>query len=156
MLSLSVYLVTEARQAIGRGYWDLVLLAVRAPFMRTFPTVWVPALCWVLLVVFGCWCLYAGTRGSRGPRDPMIALWAFNEMAIFGGLWWWGVHVPDDWEQARLINFALEGIYVSALVGGCLRFVLMMRGPGGGGAAHSGDQRMPSGGNTSVGRLRRF
>lgn len=130
MLAIAVFLVTQARHVIGRGYWDLVVVAaVQAPFMRLFPIVWVPALCWVLLVVLGLWFLVQGTRGSSGPRDSMIAIWALNEMAIFAGLLWWGVYVPNTWTQAAFINFALEGVYLGYLVGAFIRFVLAVRGP---------------------------
>jgi hypothetical protein len=129
MLVIAAYLMTQARHVIGRGYWDLVVVAVHAPFMRVLPIVWVPALCSVLLVLLGLWFLIEGARGSSGPRDSMIALWALNEMAIFGGLLWWGVYVPDTWKQAALINFALEGLYLGYLVGGFIRFVLAVRGP---------------------------
>jgi hypothetical protein len=132
MLAVAVYLMTQARHVIGRGYWDLVVIAMRAPFMRPFPIVWVPALCWVLLVVVGSWFLIQGARGSSGPRASSVALWAVNEMAICAGLLWWGVYVPDTWIQAALINFALEGLYLGFLAGGFIRFVLAARGPGGG------------------------
>jgi hypothetical protein len=155
MLAMAVYLVTEARQATGRGYWDLVVLAVNTPFMRTLPTVWVPSLCWVLLVVFGCWFLYGGVRGSRGSREPIIAVWAFNEIMISGSFLWWGVYVPDDWTQALLINFGLKGIYVSALAGGVLRLALVMFGPRGG-AVHPEEQGLQSVGRAWLGRFRRY
>ncbi|HVC63262.1 MAG TPA: hypothetical protein VND19_23225 [Acetobacteraceae bacterium] len=155
MLAMAVYLVTEARQVIYRGYWDLALLALHHPSMRRFPTVWVPALCWVLLVVLGCWFLFEGARGSRGPRDAMIVVWAFNEIAIFGALLWWNVDVPDNWTQATFINFGLKGIYLSALVGGGVRFVLAMRGSGRD-AEHPGAQRTDPEGRSWLGRFRRY
>jgi hypothetical protein len=129
MVTIAVYLAAEAKHAIGRGYWDLVVLAVRAPFMRLLPVVWVPALCWVLLVVLGLWFVYQGARASYGPRDSIVALWAINELAITGALIWWGVYVPDTWIQADLINFGLQGIYIGFVVGAGLRLLLAMRGP---------------------------
>jgi hypothetical protein len=50
-------------------------------------------------------------------------------MAIFAGLLWWGVYVPNTWTQAAFINFALEGVYLGYLVGAFIRFVLAVRGP---------------------------
>jgi hypothetical protein len=132
MLVIAAYLVIEARHVIGRGYWDLVVIAVNVPFMRLVPDVWIPALCWVFLVLLGLWFLVDGVRGANGPRDSMIALWALNEMAIFSGLLWWGVYVPGTWQRAGLVNFALEGIYIGFLVGGFIRFVLSVRGPASG------------------------
>jgi hypothetical protein len=132
MLTLAAYLMADANVVIGRGFWDMALLAVQTPFMRTLPIVWVPSLCWVLLVILGCWFLYQGARESRGRRDPMIALWAFNEAVVFAALLWWGLYVPDDWNRAPLINFGLEGIYLGCLVGAVVRFGLVMRGPPGG------------------------
>ncbi len=129
MLTVAVYLVAEARKVIGRGYWDLAVVAIRTPFMRTFPGVWVPALCWVLLVVLGLWFLYQGARESRGPRESVLAVWALNEVVIFGVLLWWDVYVPDTWTQADLINFALQGIYLAFLVGALMRFALVMCRP---------------------------
>lgn len=154
MLTVAVYLVAEARQVIGRGYWDLVMLSIHAPFMRLLPVVWVPALCWVLLAVLGFSFLYQGASGSAGPRDPMVAVWAVNEMVICGGLLWWGVYVPDAWRQASLINFALEGTYLGFLVGAFVRLVLVMRGPGGGAAGLDDDDAQPNARHW-LGRFRR-
>ncbi len=156
MLTVAVYLVAEAKQVIGRGYWDLVVLAVDAPFMRLLPVVWVPALCWVLLVVLGVWFLYHGAKGSRGPRDTMVALWAANEMVILAGLLWWGLYVPDDWRQSELINFAIEGIYLGFLVGAFIRFLLVMRGPERGRAARPDEQSSDAKAGHWLGRFRRY
>ena len=155
MLTVAVYLIVDARPVIGRGYWDLVMDAVRAPFMRGFPVVWVPALCWVLLTVFGLWFLVQGIWGSRGPRDSMMAIWALNEIAIVGVLLWWGVYLPDTWPQADMINFALEGIYLGFLVGALTRFVLLMRGPGGG-SARLDRRRLELKTGHWLGRFRRY
>ena len=102
MLTIAVYLVTQSRQVIGQGYWDLVLLAVHTPFMRLLPVVW------VLRCAGFCWwssdstSVYRGAKELRGPRNSMIAVWAANEMLIIGGLLWWGVLVPDT--CGRLID----------------------------------------------------
>jgi hypothetical protein len=151
MLTIAVYLVSEARHVIGRGYWDLVVLAVDAPFMRALPEVWVPALCWVLLVVLGLWFIYQGARGSAGPRDSKAALWAVNEMVVCGALLWWGVYVPDTWPQSGLLNFALQGIYIGFLVGGFMRLLLAMRGVDDGDPA-----RLPPKTKHWLGRFRRY
>jgi threonine/homoserine efflux transporter RhtA len=123
--------------------------------MSMLPVVWVPALCWVLLVVLGLWFLYQGIRASWGPRDPMVALWAVNEMAIVGALIWWGVYVPDTWRQADLINFALEGIYLGFLIGAFVRLLLAMRGPGSG-AAHRDESFLGDKARHWLGRFRRY
>ncbi|MGA3399338.1 MAG: hypothetical protein ABSC95_08960 [Acetobacteraceae bacterium] len=156
MLTVAAYLMIEARQVIGRGYWDMVVLAVDAPFMRSLPSVWVPALCWVLLVVLGLWFLFRGAGGSRGPRDSMAAVWAMNEVAIFGVLLWWGVYVPDTWKQGSMINFGLEGIYLGFLVGGVMRFLLVMRGPDRGSAARQHAQSLQPKAKHWLGRFRRY
>ena len=155
MLTIAIYLVIEGREVTGRGYWDLVALAVQAPFMRLLPVVWVPALCWILLVVLGLWFIYQGARASYGPRDSIIALWAVNEMAICSALMWWGVYVPDTWGQADLINFALRGLYLGFVVGAAFRLVLAMRGPSGG-ALHRDDAGLESKTKHWVGRIRRY
>ncbi len=129
MLTVAIYLVVEARPVIGRGFWDLVVMAVHAPFMRLFPAVWVPALCWVLLVVLGLCLVFQGAKGSRGPRDTMAAVWAVNEIAIFAAMMWWHVYVPDTWSQATLLNFGIRGLYVGFLAGAIMRFVVVMLSP---------------------------
>ena len=154
MLAIAVYLVTQSRQVIGQGYWDMVLLAVHAPFMWELPVVWVPALCWVSLVGLGLYFLYRGARASRGPRNTMIAVWAVNEMAICG-LLWWGVLVPDTWRHASLINFDLQGLYLGFIVGALTRFVLVMRKPGSD-PANLDEAGWRSKSRHWVGRIRRY
>jgi hypothetical protein len=123
--------------------------------MLLLPVVWVPALGWLLLVLVGLYFLYRGARGSRGPRNALSAVWAANEMAICGVLLWWGVLVPDTWRQATLINFDLQGLYLSFIVGAFTRFVLVMRRPGSG-AAQSDAAGKHSKAPHWVGRIRRY
>jgi hypothetical protein len=155
MLAVAVYLVTESRHVIGRGYWDLVVLAVRAPFMRLLPVVWVPTLCWAMLVTLGVWFLYQGAKASYGPRHSIVALWAVNEMAIVGAMLWWGVYVPDTWTQAALINFALEGIYLGFIAGAGVRLLLAMVGPTGD-AGYPDQPRQQGKARHWLGRHRRY
>lgn len=155
MLAMAVYLMIESSQVTGRGYWDLARVAVDDPFMRTLPVVWVPAVCWVLLVVPGLWWLYAGIRGARPQRNAMAAIWALNEIAAFSVLLILGVYVPEGWAQASFINFGLEGIYVSFLVGAVLRFILILLNYGGG-TTQQLDSHLDRPGSTWLGRLRRY
>ena len=156
MLTVAIYLMVEARQLIGRGYWDVAMLAVKAPFMRLFPDVWVPALCWVLLVSLGCWFLYKGAQGSQGYRDSMAMLWAANEMVICAGLLVWGLYVPDTWQQAAYINFALEGIYVGFFAGALMRLMLLLLSPNGASKDGKSEQESDPGGSHWLGRIRRY
>ena len=156
MLTVAAYLTLESRQAIGRGYWDMVGLAIDAPFMRWFPSVWVPALCWVILVVLGLWFLLKGAIGSQGPRDPRAAVWAVNEVAIVGVLLWWGVYVPETWKQGVLINFGLEGSYLGLLAGGVMRFLLAVRGSFARGTVRSDESDLQHKAKHWLGRFRRY
>lgn len=156
MLTVAAYLTIVARPAIGRGFWDMVVLAIDAPFMRWFPSVWVPALCWAILVVVGLWFVVKGALGSRGPRDPMAAVWAVNEAAICGVLLWWGAYVPEIWKQGFLINVGLQGIYFGFLVGGVMRFLLAIRGPFAGGDARLDEQDLRAKAKHWLGRARRY
>jgi hypothetical protein len=156
MLAVAAYLMIGARQAIGRGYWDLVLQAVRAPFMLSLPMVWIPALCWVLLVVLGTMFLFRGARASRGPRHPMTAIWALNEIALFSLLLWLGVYVPQTWNQELLINFGIEGLYIGFLVGAFARFLLAILGPHGGRWTRFDEGDLQEKARHWLGRIRRY
>jgi threonine/homoserine efflux transporter RhtA len=134
----------------------MVGLAIDAPFMRWFPSVWVPALCWVILVVLGLWFLLKGAIGSQGPRDPRAAVWAVNEVAIVGVLLWWGVYVPETWKQGFLINFGLEGIYLGLLAGGVMRFLLAVRGSFARGTVRSDESDLQHKAKHWLGRFRRY
>jgi hypothetical protein len=154
MLMLAGYLVSGPSRAVGRGYWDLATTALTDPFIRSLPEVWVPVLCWLVLVVLGCLWLFSGLRGYRGPRKSATLVWALNEFVIWTAVLLWGVYVPGDWSQAVLINFALEGLYLSFMVGAGLRFILVMLNPGG--PSLPLDPGLEARSNAWFGRFRRY
>lgn len=154
MLVLAGYLVSGPSQTVGWGFWNLLSYAVHDSFVRSLPIVWVPALCWVILVILGLGWLYAGTRGYRGPRNSLTLVWALNEVILCTVLLLLRAYVPDDWQVASFINFGLEGVYLSFLIGAVLRFFLVLFNPGG--PTDTLDQRLGGTGGTWISRLRRY
>jgi len=154
MLALAFYLISGPSHVVGQGYWNLADAAITDPFVRLLPMVWIPTLSWLLLIGFGGAWLFVGIRGYRGPRRPMMLVWALNEIAICAALLILGVYVPDEWKQAELINFGLEGLYLSFLIGAVLRFALVLLNPGG--PSHPIDPRLAALGSAWLGRMRRY
>jgi hypothetical protein len=154
MLMAAGYLVSSQSRSVGSGFWDLVPEAVRDSFVRSLPTVWVPALCWVVLVILGVGWLYAGIRGYRGPRKAMTAVWALNEVILCTALLLLNAYVPEDLGQAVFINFGLKGIYLSFLIGAVLRFFLVLFNPGG--PPQSFDPRPEGPATPWLNRMRRY
>ncbi|HUN39538.1 MAG TPA: hypothetical protein VMU81_04545 [Acetobacteraceae bacterium] len=154
MLVAAVYLICSHNKPLEWEFWDLLSEAVHDPFVRSLPNVWVPSLCWTGLVVAGLVWLCSGIRGYRGPRRPMTIVWALNEIILCTMLLLVNAYVPEEYNQAIFINFGLEGIYLSFLIGAVLRFVLVLINPGG--PPHSFDTR-PDGPMTSwLGRMKRY
>lgn len=126
MLAMAIYLLAQCRQATGLGYWDMPLQALRDPYMRGTPEVWLPVVCWLCLFVLGSWWLFAGARGSRAPRDLSAVVYSLNEIAIVATLLLRDVTVPEDWAQSVMFAFALRGVYVGFLAGAVLRLTLAL------------------------------
>jgi len=154
MLVLAGYLISGPSQTVGWGFWNLLSYAINDSFIRSLPVVWVPALCWVVLVVLGFGWLYAGTRGYRGPRNAMTLVWALNEVILCAVLLLLRAYVPEDWHDASFINFALEGIYLSFLIGAVLRFFLVLLNPGA--PPDALDSHLGAPGGSWLSRLRRY
>jgi len=154
MLVTAGYLLSGRGRPVEWGYWDLASEAVHDPLVRSLPNVWVPTLCWALLVLVGLVWLYSGIRGYRGPRRPMTIVWALNEIVICTALLASDAYVPESYGQSAFINFGLECIYLSFLIGAVLRFFLVLLNPGG--PPHSFDPR-PGGPMTAwIGRMKRY
>ncbi|HTW72530.1 MAG TPA: hypothetical protein VME47_21810 [Acetobacteraceae bacterium] len=154
MLAAAGYLISGHGKSVEWGFWDLASQAVHDPFVRSLPNVWVPTLCWAVLLLFGFVWLYSGIRGYRGPRKPMTIVWALNEIILCSALLLSSAYAPEDSAQAAFINFGLEGIYLSFLIGAVLRFFLVLLNPGG--PPQSFDPR-PGGPMTAwLGRIRRY
>lgn len=126
MLTAAVWLATQSRAATGFGFWDMPVLALQNPYLRSLPAVWAPPICWLGLITLGAWWLFIGTKGMRMPRDLPNVVRALNEMAICTGLLLWNVTVPETWNHAVLFGFVLQGVYVSYLTGAAVRLALAL------------------------------
>lgn len=126
MLTLAAYLMTACRAATGFGFWDLTLQALSDTYLRTIPSVWTPALCWLFLTGAGAWWLFEGIKSARLPCDLAGCISGLNEVAIVGSLLLWNVGVPESWAHVGLFDFALHGLYIGFLAGGASRLVLAL------------------------------
>ena len=153
MLALAAYLIGGYSHRVGEPYWQLARDAVHDSFLRSLPIVWLPALGWLVLVAGGLWWLVAGIRGYQGPRRPITVVGAFNEIALCSVALFW-LYVPDDWAEHLVINFGLEGLYISVLAGAALRLLLVLINPGA--PAHPVAKGLERPAGASLGRLRRY
>jgi hypothetical protein len=103
---------------------------------------------WTVWTVLGLWSLITFTSITGlcrnlgrplGDRSSFPVIQSLCWLAIFGGLWIAGVHVPvpnpDDflWQPAIVADFYLHGLYAFMIVENLAAIVLPFIGGGGGG-----------------------
>jgi hypothetical protein len=81
---------------------------------------------WGGVMVFGLLWVTVGLRGSRAPRDIMMAFWALAWVAGSGAALWYR-WFPDDWP---VVGWLLIGAYLMILASSVMQLYLAMRGTG--------------------------
>jgi len=82
---------------------------------------------YALIFAWGLLLLVVGWRGSRGARDPLGAVLAIAVPAI-------GFIVAANYEPELLQNPYVQAFCVGIVAANAVRFVICIKGPGGGGA----------------------
>jgi hypothetical protein len=85
-----------------------------------------PVYGWTAGMLLGLVWLLVGLKGSRAPRDVMMALWAMVRVAAFAAALWWypGVDPQGDW--------LIQSVIITLLASSLMSLYLAMRGTGSG------------------------
>jgi hypothetical protein len=77
-------------------------------------------------MLLGLLWLMVGLKGSRAPRDTMMAVWAALRVGAFAAALWCypGVDPQGDW--------LVQGVIITLLASSLMSLYLAMRGTGGG------------------------
>ena len=85
-----------------------------------------PFYAWGGVMLFGLLWVTVGMRGSRGPRDTMMAFWSLASLAIFGAALWYRWY-PDDYPT---VDWFLQGFYIAGATSSVMALFVSVRGPG--------------------------
>jgi hypothetical protein len=139
---------TPQRKNQNRAEWGTGLLAGNAYVAHTFllveytslaeavrvyfgvlheplATSW-PFYAWGGVMLFGLLWVVVGVRGSRAPREIMMAFWALFRIALAGAALWYGWYLVDY----PVVNWFLEGIYIMILSSSAMLLYICLRGTG--------------------------
>jgi hypothetical protein len=78
------------------------------------------------VILFGLLWVMVGVRGSRGPRDTMVAFWSVAWVAGSGAALWYGWYLDDY----PVVNWFLKGIYLMLVTSSVMSLYLSLRGTG--------------------------
>ena len=85
-----------------------------------------PLYAWGAAMLLGLLWLSVGLKGSRAPRDTMMAFWALLRVVVFAGVLWW--YPATDPQGDRLIR----GVIITLLASSLMSLYLALRGTGSG------------------------
>jgi hypothetical protein len=124
--------------AAVRGFFTEIIYQFQFHPLRAGPYVALP-----VLAVISAYRVAVGLRGPF-PRDPMHLGKSVLGLAVWGGLWLWGVFVPASWDWLELgpgalnfspdaLNFGLRCLYLLGVVEEAAWIALMLYRPNLGG-----------------------
>jgi FtsH-binding integral membrane protein len=127
--------------SLARSYWRMLHAAPEDSW---------PVYGWTAAMLLGLLWLSVGVKGSRGPRDVMMAFWAMLRVAIFAGALWWypAIDPKSDW--------LIQGVVVTLLASSLMSLYLALRGTGTGAVRLIQQQILRQAKRFRLGRQRKF
>jgi hypothetical protein len=85
-----------------------------------------PFYAWSAVMLFALLWVVVGVRGSRAPRDIMMAFWALFRIGLAGAALWYGWY----FDGYPVVNWFLMGIYIMVVSSSAMLLYLALRGTG--------------------------
>ncbi|MBV9825334.1 MAG: hypothetical protein JO001_06635 [Alphaproteobacteria bacterium] len=126
LLAGGAYVAWTAARVEHAGPIALVQFYIRS-LQQSFDASW-PFYAWGAVMLFALLWVVVGVRGSRAPRDIMMAFWALFRIVFAGVALWCGWY----FDGYPLVNWCLMGIYIMVASSSAMLLYLTLRGTGSG------------------------